>query len=49
MGSYSAAQLPAFHGLAKAYAVSDRWFASVPTQTFANRAYAPAAPPAAPS
>lgn len=40
MGSYSAAQLPAFHGLAKAYAVSDRWFASVPTQTFANRAYA---------
>ncbi len=40
MGSYSAAQLPAFHGLARAYAVSDRWFASVPTQTFANRAYA---------
>lgn len=40
MGSYSATQLPILYGLAKNYAVSDRWFSSVPTQTFANRAYA---------
>ncbi len=39
MGSYSADQLPAMHGLARSFAVSDRWFSSVPTQTFANRAY----------
>ncbi|MBK8256841.1 MAG: hypothetical protein IPK82_29735 [Polyangiaceae bacterium] len=39
MGSYSSVQLPVLHTLAKSYAVSDAWFASVPTQTFANRAF----------
>jgi phospholipase C len=39
MGAYSAAQLPAMYGLARNYAVSDRWFCSVPTQTYPNRAF----------
>jgi phospholipase C len=39
MGSYSAEQLPALYGLAKNYAISDRWFSSVPSETDPNRAY----------
>lgn len=40
MGMYSPAMLPVLSGLAKGFAVCDRWFASVPTQTFPNRAFA---------
>lgn len=32
-------QLPVLNDLARAFAVSDRWFASVPTQTNPNRAF----------
>jgi phospholipase C len=39
MGAYSAAELPVLYGLAENFAVSDRWFASIPTQTDANRAF----------
>lgn len=39
MHMYTPADLPVLNGLAKAYAVSDLWFASVPTQTNANRAF----------
>lgn len=39
MGAYSQAQLPVLYGLAQQFAVSDRWFASVPTQTDPNRAF----------
>jgi len=39
MGAYRPAQLPALSGLARSYAVSDRWFSSVPTQTNPNRAF----------
>ncbi len=39
MGAYDTKQLPALSGLAGAYAVSDRWFSSVPTQTNPNRAF----------
>jgi len=39
MGAYNPEQLPVINGLAKNFAVSDRWFCSVPTQTFPNRAY----------
>ena len=39
MGAYSNAQLPVLYGLAEAYAVSDRWFSSVPTESNPNRAY----------
>ncbi len=39
MQSYTPGQLPVLNGLAKAFAVSDRWFASIPTQTNANRAF----------
>ena len=39
MHSYTPADIPALSALAKNYAVSDLWFASVPTQTNANRAY----------
>ncbi len=39
MGAYDLTQLPALSGLAGAYAVSDRWFSSVPTQTNPNRAF----------
>src|SRR5262245_20688910 len=38
--TYLPSQLPALCGLAKNYAVSDRWFSSVPTQTNPNRAFA---------
>jgi phospholipase C len=40
MGMYSPETLPMLCGLAKGFAVCDRWFASVPTQTFPNRAFA---------
>lgn len=33
-------QLPVLSALARSYAVSDAWFASVPTQTWPNRAFA---------
>jgi phospholipase C len=39
MGMYSPETLPVLSGLAKGFAVCDRWFASVPTQTFPNRAF----------
>jgi len=39
MGSYDERQLPVLYGLARRFAVSDRWFSSVPTQTNANRAF----------
>lgn len=39
MGAYDTTQLPALGGLAGAYAVSDRWFSSVPSQTNPNRAF----------
>jgi phospholipase C len=42
MGMYSPETLPVLCGLAKGFAVCDRWFASVPTQTFPNRAFAAA-------
>lgn len=38
--TFTPEQLPVLNGLAKAYAVSDRWFSSVPTQTNPNRAFA---------
>lgn len=40
MGAYTPGQLPILNGLALNFAVSDRWFSSVPTQTDANRAFA---------
>ncbi len=40
MGMYASETLPVLSGLAKGFAVCDRWFASVPTQTFPNRAFA---------
>ncbi len=39
MHMYTPADLPVLNRLARAYAVSDMWFASVPTQTNANRAF----------
>lgn len=39
MEAYTPAQLPILNGLAKAYAVSDTWYSSVPTQTNPNRAF----------
>lgn len=39
MGYYPSTALPVLSGLARQYAVSDAWFASVPTQTYANRAF----------
>jgi phospholipase C len=39
MEAYSPEQLPILSGLAKAYAVSDAWHSSVPTQTNPNRAF----------
>ena len=43
MGMYTPAMLPIMSALAKGFAVCDRWFASVPTQTIPNRAFAAAA------
>jgi phospholipase C len=40
MGMYPPLLLPILSGLAKGYAVSDTWFASVPTQTVPNRTFA---------
>jgi phospholipase C len=43
MGMYTPELLPIMSGLARGYAVCDRWFSSVPTQTIPNRAFAAAA------
>lgn len=43
MGMYSPATVPIMSALAKGFAVCDRWFASAPTQTIPNRAFAGAA------
>ncbi len=43
MGVYAPEMLPIMSALARGYAVCDRWFASVPTQTIPNRAFAAAA------
>jgi phospholipase C len=40
MGCYSAEALPVLYALARGYAVCDRWFGSVPTETLPNRAFA---------
>ena len=43
MGMYTPELLPVLSGLAKGYAVCDKWFASAPTMTMPNRAFALAA------
>jgi phospholipase C len=43
MGMYTPDLLPIISALARGYAVCDRWFASAPTQTIPNRAFAAAA------
>ncbi|MGH9124613.1 MAG: alkaline phosphatase family protein [Acidimicrobiales bacterium] len=43
MGVYSPDMVPVLSGLATGFAVCDRWFSSVPTETFPNRAFALAA------
>jgi phospholipase C len=43
MGMYTPEMLPIMSGLAKGFAVCDHWFASAPTQTIPNRAFAAAA------
>jgi phospholipase C len=43
MGCFTAGALPVLSGLAKGYAVCDHWFASAPTETMPNRAFANAA------
>ncbi len=43
MGMYAPEMLPIMSGLAKGFAVCDRWFSSAPTQTIPNRAFAGAA------
>jgi hypothetical protein len=40
MGAYTADELPILYGLAERFAVSDRWFSSVPTETDPNRDFA---------
>lgn len=40
MGIYDPSTLPVMTALARKYAVCDSWFASVPTETFPNRAFA---------
>jgi phospholipase C len=42
MGMYAPEMLPIMSTLARGYAVCDQWFASVPTQTIPNRAFAAA-------
>jgi len=42
MGMYTPQMLPIMSGLAKGFAVCDHWFASAPTQTIPNRAFAAA-------
>lgn len=39
MGAYTADELPVLYGLAESFAVSDRWFSPVPTETDPNRAF----------
>jgi phospholipase C len=43
MGCFTPESLPVLSALAKGYAVCDHWFASVPTETLPNRAFACAA------
>jgi phospholipase C len=43
MGVYDPSMLPILSGLAKGFAVCDHWFASLPTETMPNRAFANAA------
>ena len=43
MGAYPPEMLPVMSALAKGFAVCDHWFASAPTQTIPNRAFAAAA------
>jgi phospholipase C len=43
MGMFPPQALPVLSGLARGFAVCDHWFASVPTETFPNRAFACAA------
>jgi phospholipase C len=43
MGMYAPEMLPVMSGLARGFAVCDHWFASAPTQTIPNRAFAGAA------
>jgi phospholipase C len=43
MGMYAPEMLPVMSGLARGFAVCDRWFSSAPTQTIPNRAFANAA------
>ncbi len=43
MGVYTPEMLPVLSALARGYAVCDHWFASAPTETFPNRAFANAA------
>ncbi|HLY09397.1 MAG TPA: alkaline phosphatase family protein [Planctomycetota bacterium] len=40
MGMYTPQALPVMSALARGFAVCDRWFASAPTQTIPNRAFA---------
>ena len=40
MQAHSPIQVPVLSSLARSYAVSDAWFASVPSQTWPNRAFA---------
>jgi phospholipase C len=42
MGVFTPEMLPILSGLARGYAVCDRWFASAPTETLPNRAFAAA-------
>jgi phospholipase C len=42
MGMYTPEMLPIMSALARGFAVCDRWFASAPTQTIPNRAFAAA-------
>lgn len=37
--TYTINEIPVLYGLAKQYAVSDRWYASMPTETNPNRAF----------
>lgn len=46
MNYFTPEQLPVTSWLANNFAVCDQWFASVPTQTFTNRAFAHCAAPA---
>lgn len=43
MGCFTPQALPVLSGLARGFAVCDHWFASVPTETLPNRAFAHAA------